>query len=146
MPLILSLLKFAFPNLTYLCYLNLPIFLNCWIADVVLQDMLHDIYRISSVKYDVLSREILALFSTVFCLIFSGACGMEMLQRGGTKLDLFTCFYFVFVTFSTVGFGDVSPNTNLSRLYVILLIIAGICVLPKKVILYDFALYYFIYF
>ncbi|CAD5233254.1 unnamed protein product [Bursaphelenchus xylophilus] len=128
-PLIISI---SFVDLRYL---NLPIYLNCWIADGILQDMIHDYYR-SSVKYDmkVLNREIQALVSTLICLMLTGACGMEALQRGGSsKYDLFTSFYFVVVSFSTVGYGDVKPDTTLSRLYVMLLIIAGICVLPKKV-------------
>lgn len=64
--------------------------------------MLHDIHRISSVHHSVLAREIIALFSTLICLCFTGACGMESLQRAGhQRFDLFTSFYFVVATFST---------------------------------------------
>ncbi|KAI6229963.1 Calcium-activated BK potassium channel alpha subunit [Aphelenchoides fujianensis] len=97
--------------------LNLPIFLNSWIANGLLQDMLHDIHRV-----------------TLICLCFIGACGMESLQRGDdSKFDLFTSLYFVTATLSTVGYGDITPNQWYSRLYVMCLIAAGICVLPKKI-------------
>ncbi|KAI6240715.1 Potassium channel subfamily T member 1 [Aphelenchoides fujianensis] len=143
MPLILSI---YFPILRDL---NLPIFLNSWIANGLLQDMLHDIHRVSPVRHAVLSRELTALFSTLICLCFIGACGMESLQRGDdSKFDLFTSLYFVTATLSTVGYGDASgqlktthslsfvqitPNQWYSRLYVMCLIAAGICVLPKKI-------------
>ncbi|KAK6019774.1 hypothetical protein OSTOST_14582, partial [Ostertagia ostertagi] len=36
-----------------------------------------------------------------------GMCSIEHLQRAGERqFDLFTSFYFVMVTFSTVGYGD----------------------------------------
>ncbi|KAI6192049.1 Calcium-activated BK potassium channel alpha subunit [Aphelenchoides bicaudatus] len=113
--------------------LNVLIFFNCWIANKVLQEMLHDIHRVSNVRQSVLSREIIALCSTLMCLIFTGACGMEVLQRSGQQnFDLFTALYFVVATFSTVGFGDVFADTWISRLWVMLLIIFSICILPKK--------------
>ena len=44
------------------------------------------------------------LFSLLICLIFTGTCGIQHLQRAGERqFDLFTSFYFVMVTFSTVG-------------------------------------------
>ncbi|KAI6209861.1 Calcium-activated BK potassium channel alpha subunit [Aphelenchoides besseyi] len=128
MPLILSIF------VPILRDVNVPIFLNCWIANNLLQDLLHDIHRVSPVRHSNLSREISALFSTLVSLSFIGACGMESLQRGSdNKFNLFTSFYFVTATFSTVGYGDVTPDLWFSRLYVIILIITGICVLPKKI-------------
>lgn len=79
----------------------------------------------------------IALFSTLVCLIFTGACGLEFLQRSADSDDhtfnLFTSLYFVVATFSTVGYGDVFPSWWVGRLYVIILIIWGISVLPKRV-------------
>lgn len=97
----------------------------------------------------VVLRQMIVLFSTLICLVFTGACGMEHLQRAGTrKFDLFTSFYFVMVTFSTVGsleiffsnlykfagYGDWYPDWWLSQLYVVILICVAFIVLPSKVI------------
>lgn len=77
-----------------------PIFLNCWLANGILE--FHDLHRVSQVNTTALSRQMTGLFSTLFCLIFSGACGIEHLQRSGIRrFNLFQGFYFVMVTFST---------------------------------------------
>ena len=41
--------------------------------------------------------------------------------------------YFVVVTMSTVGFGDVYPITELGRLCVVVMIITMLAVIPAKV-------------
>lgn len=73
---------------------------------------------------------------------------MEHLQRAGKRqFDLFTSFYFVIVTFSTVGkvftqkfticnilgYGDWYPDTWLSQLFVVVLICVAFIVLPSKI-------------
>uniref|UniRef100_A0A914C8I7 RCK N-terminal domain-containing protein n=1 Tax=Acrobeloides nanus TaxID=290746 RepID=A0A914C8I7_9BILA len=74
------------------------------------------------------------LFSLLICLIFTGTCGIQHLQRAGEQqFDLFTSFYFVMVTFSTVGYGDCYPDTWMSRLYVVILICVAFGVLPSKI-------------
>ncbi len=40
--------------------------------------------------------------------------------------------YFVIVTVSTVGYGDISPVTNLGRATVIVLIILVLVLVPKQ--------------
>uniref|UniRef100_A0AC34RS35 Potassium channel domain-containing protein n=1 Tax=Panagrolaimus sp. JU765 TaxID=591449 RepID=A0AC34RS35_9BILA len=125
-----------------------PIFLNCWLAHAILEDMLHDLHRVSQVSHSALFRQMIGLFSTLICLIFSGACGMEHLQRSGEKqMDLFTSFYFVMVTFSTVGYGDYHPDWWMSQLYVVILIGVALAILPSKVSFSAMALkVYFLYF
>lgn len=61
-------------------------------------------------------------------------CAIEHLQRGSvTNLTLFEAFYFVMVTLSTVGYGDISPDIWPSQVYVIALIVVAIVILPKQV-------------
>uniref|UniRef100_A0AC35GHA1 Potassium channel domain-containing protein n=1 Tax=Panagrolaimus sp. PS1159 TaxID=55785 RepID=A0AC35GHA1_9BILA len=118
-----------------------PIFLNCWLANGILEDILHDLHRVSQVNTTALSRQMTGLFSTLFCLIFSGACGIEHLQRSGIRrFNLFQGFYFVMVTFSTVGFGDFYPDWWMSQLYVCILIGVAFGVLPSKVSLFLFVI------
>uniref|UniRef100_A0A158Q6W7 Potassium channel subfamily T member 1 n=1 Tax=Elaeophora elaphi TaxID=1147741 RepID=A0A158Q6W7_9BILA len=115
--------------------LYVPIFLNCWLAKSVLQTIMHDSNRIStSVGRSALIRQMVILFSTLLCLVFTGTCGIEHLQRSGERrFDLFTSFYFVMVTFSTVGYGDWYPDTWMSRLFVVVLICIAFAILPKQI-------------
>ncbi|MFH4974553.1 hypothetical protein AB6A40_001262 [Gnathostoma spinigerum] len=114
--------------------LYVPIFLNCWLAMNALQEILSDLNRVSQVGQSALFRQMIVLFSVLICLIFTGACGMEHLQRAGQRhFDLFTSLYFVMVTFSTVGYGDLYPDTWMSRLYVISLICIAFGILPSQV-------------
>ncbi|CAJ0563944.1 unnamed protein product, partial [Mesorhabditis spiculigera] len=110
-----------------------PAFLNCWLAKSELQAMLHDLNRVSIVNQSALSRQMVILFSTLICLLFTGACGFQHLQRCGERQsDLIRSFYFTMVTFSTVGYGDIYPDTWLSQLLVIGLIILMLLMLPQQ--------------
>lgn len=48
-------------------------------------------------------------------------------------MNLLTSFYFCIVTFSTVGFGDVTPKIWPSQLLVVILICVTLVVLPLQV-------------
>jgi len=67
----------------------------------------------SSISFDIIS-----LLATITCIIFTATCGVEHLDRddkGIELLNLFDSFWFVMVTFSTVGYGDLSPENNIAR-------------------------------
>ncbi|RUS88972.1 hypothetical protein EGW08_003219, partial [Elysia chlorotica] len=49
------------------------------------------------------------------------------------KLSMFDSLYFVVVTFSTVGYGDISPDIWLSRLYMLLVICIAFASLPRQI-------------
>lgn len=64
---------------------------------------------------------------------FFSICGIQHLERIGKKLNLFDSLYFCIVTFSTVGFGDVTPETWSSKLFVVAMICVALVVLPIQV-------------
>ncbi|VDO67056.1 unnamed protein product [Heligmosomoides polygyrus] len=71
--------------------LYVPVFLNCWLAKGSLQAMMNDLNRGSFMNQSALFRQLLLLFSVLLCLIFTGMCSIEHLQRAGDRqFDLFT--------------------------------------------------------
>lgn len=66
-------------------------------------------------------------------ICFFSICGIQHLERIGKKLNLFDSLYFCIVTFSTVGFGDVTPETWSSKLFVVAMICVALVVLPIQV-------------
>ncbi|KAG2471341.1 KCNT1 protein, partial [Polypterus senegalus] len=61
---------------------------------------------------------------------FNCICGIQHLERAGNNLTLFDSLYFCIVTFSTVGFGDVTPKIWPSQLLVVIMICVALIVLP----------------
>jgi hypothetical protein len=49
-----------------------------------------------------------------------------------TTIPFFDCFYYIVVTMSTVGYGDIHPTTSYSRVVVILFIITFAVVIPMQ--------------
>ncbi|EGT29914.1 hypothetical protein CAEBREN_31845 [Caenorhabditis brenneri] len=133
-PAFLNIQTFIFqifiPSLTYL---YVPVFLNCWLAKGALQAMMNDLNRTSFISSSALFRQLVLLFSVLACLIFTGMCSIEHLQRArGKRIDLFTSFYFTMVTFSTVGYGDWFPDYWASQLCVVILICVALGLIPKQ--------------
>uniref|UniRef100_A0A674EQH3 Potassium sodium-activated channel subfamily T member 2 n=1 Tax=Salmo trutta TaxID=8032 RepID=A0A674EQH3_SALTR len=110
--------------------LFIPVFLNCWLAKHALENMINDLHRAIQRTQSAIFNQVLILISTLFCLIFTCICGIQHLERAGKNLTLFDSWYFCVVTFSTVGYGDVTPNVWPSKLLVIIMISVALVVLP----------------
>jgi voltage-gated potassium channel len=72
---------------------------------------------------------VFALF-LVLALMIYGVLGAFLLGAGFAPpiTNLQTAFYFTVVTMSTVGFGDIVPQSNAARLFVVSLVILGLTV------------------
>lgn len=83
----------------------------------------------------------LRLFFQFLTLFYVLAAGIQMLEVPGDWLNtqfleqwdpnvwhFFNCLYYVIVTLSTVGYGDISPKTIQGRVYTIFMIVIGIIV------------------
>ncbi|ELK08947.1 Potassium channel subfamily T member 2 [Pteropus alecto] len=90
----------------------------------------NDLHRAIQRTQSAMFNQVLILISTLLCLIFTCICGIQHLERIGKKLNLFDSLYFCIVTFSTVGFGDVTPETWSSKLFVVAMICVALVVLP----------------
>ncbi|XP_066450810.1 potassium channel subfamily T member 2 isoform X3 [Eleutherodactylus coqui] len=111
-------------------YLFVPVFLNCWLAKHALENMINDLHRAIQRTQSAMFNQVLILISTLLCLIFTCICGIQHLERAGNNLTLFDSLYFCIVTFSTVGFGDVTPQIWQSKLLVVIMICVALVVLP----------------
>uniref|UniRef100_A0A7N6BKE1 RCK N-terminal domain-containing protein n=1 Tax=Anabas testudineus TaxID=64144 RepID=A0A7N6BKE1_ANATE len=109
-----------------------PVFLNCWLAKGALENMINDFHRAIQRTHSAMFNQVFILICTLLCLVFTGACGIQHLERAGKNLSLFDSFYFCIVTFSTVGYGDVTPQIWPSKLLVVILICVALVVLPLQ--------------
>ncbi|XP_078082413.1 potassium channel subfamily T member 1 [Mustelus asterias] len=112
--------------------LFIPVFLNCWLAKHALENMINDLHRAIQRTQSAMSNQVSILICTLLCLVFTGTCGIQHLERAGDKLTLFNSLYFCIVTFSTVGFGDVTPQIWPSQLLVVIMICVALVVLPLQ--------------
>lgn len=86
---------------------------------------------ISSEDGMILARILFTLFAIIF--IFAGLIYQVEHQFNpgfGTFVD---AFYFAIVTMTTVGYGDVTPISDLGRLLTTLMILTGIALIPWQV-------------
>lgn len=126
------------PFVVTLCYpplrnLFIPGFLNCWLAKFALENMFNDLHRAMQRSQSALSQRLMILTVTLMCLIFTSVCGFQHSQRAGKDhVDLFASLYFVVVTFSTVGYGDVRPDNWPSQLFMVVMICVALIVLPTQ--------------
>ncbi|XP_017837807.1 potassium channel subfamily T member 2 isoform X5 [Drosophila busckii] len=113
--------------------LFIPIFLNCWLAKRSLENMFNDLHRAMQKSQSALSQQLTILSATLLCLVFTSVCGIQHFQRAGHRhLNLFQSTYYVVVTFSTVGYGDLVPDIWPSQLYMVIMICVALIVLPTQ--------------
>ncbi|KAK7583793.1 hypothetical protein V9T40_004756 [Parthenolecanium corni] len=113
--------------------LFIPVFLNCWLAKKSLENMFNDLHRAMQKSQSALSQQLMILSATLLCLVFTSVCGIQHFQRAGHRhLNLFQAIYYVVVTFSTVGYGDLVPDIWPSQLYMVIMIGVALIVLPTQ--------------
>uniref|UniRef100_UPI00398F1ED1 potassium channel subfamily T member 1 n=1 Tax=Pristiophorus japonicus TaxID=55135 RepID=UPI00398F1ED1 len=112
--------------------LFIPVFLNCWLAKHALENMINDLHRAIQRTQSAMFNQVLILICTLLCLVFTGTCGIQHLERAGDNLSFFKSLYFCIVTFSTVGYGDVTPQIWPSQLLVVIMICVALVVLPLQ--------------
>lgn len=61
-------------------------------------------------------------------------CGIQHIQRGSEEkqLNMFEAIYFVIVTLSTVGYGDISPDIWLGQLFMLMMICVAFAFIPRR--------------
>ena len=68
---------------------------------------------------------------------FISICFIHHFERLGNRMDLFNSYWFTVVTFSTVGYGDITPGHWTGKLFLTIFIIIALVYLPSKVCVYE---------
>ncbi|BFZ21583.1 hypothetical protein BsWGS_24622 [Bradybaena similaris] len=114
-----------------------PTFLNCWLALMSFRRLLND-FHLAKQRFQTmsvtLSQQLWFLIATLCSLVFTTICGIQHIQRGSSErpLNLFEAVYFVIVTLSTVGYGDISPDIWLGQLFMIIMICIAFSFIPRQ--------------
>jgi voltage-gated potassium channel len=80
-----------------------------------------------------LQLQIVRVLFTIFTVMFIWAGFIHYAETGapgGTIRNFGDAFYFAIVTLSTVGFGDITPVTQLGRWFTALMISSGVVLIP----------------
>ena len=83
----------------------------------------------------VISQHLISLGTFFSCLVFTSVCGFQHLQKANLKkyVSIFDALYFIVTTFSTVGYGDITPDTWPSKLFMSIMILIVLTVVPTQV-------------
>ena len=97
------------------------------------------LHRLLSLLHTGIMRQVLALLLIIFCSLFVlTGCVYQLeslpeIEGQGQfteRLSFFEAFYFVIITFTTVGYGDIYPQQIISRLIVAAAVPIMIIIVP----------------
>ncbi|KAL6073081.1 potassium channel, subfamily T, member 2 [Balamuthia mandrillaris] len=90
--------------------------------------------RATTLISSIVTRQILRIAVLMASLIFIGASLIQLVERlaDGFEYDFHVLLYFTVVTFSTVGYGDISPVSDAGKMVMLVLIILAYVLLPYQ--------------
>ena len=90
------------------------------------------LYRLGKSVWNGLKEpEFQGLFTLTILVIFFGAWFYHV-REGWSWLD---SFYFTVVTLTTVGYGDLSPQTAVGKIFTMLYIVLGLSIISSFIVL-----------
>ncbi|KAI8637256.1 hypothetical protein BD408DRAFT_424858 [Parasitella parasitica] len=118
-------------------YLYVPYFIRSWVLLLRIKSVMKIKInlQLTDKPVDPLRTKLINLTSTLIVLLFTGTCAFQYTEVtfGTHNYTILESLYVVMVTLSTVGYGDITPNTQASRIVMMLLIIIALSVLPGLV-------------
>ncbi|KAI8068368.1 hypothetical protein BC940DRAFT_238176 [Gongronella butleri] len=82
---------------------------------------------------DPLKSKLIHLICTLMVLLYNGMSAFQYCEStfAGVNYTILDSLYVVMVTLSTVGYGDITPQTEGSRVVMMAIIVISLCVLPS---------------
>ncbi|KJE92092.1 hypothetical protein CAOG_03117 [Capsaspora owczarzaki ATCC 30864] len=118
-----------------------PTFLRCWCARVATAEIFRAIETTASNADRVLVHRLWLLVISSLCIIFTCTMGVNVIEQHSSadaseQVELFNMYgslWFVFVTFSTIGYGDRVPQSWEGQLFVMFMILAVFVIIPQQI-------------
>ncbi|KAJ3074306.1 potassium channel, sub T, member 2 [Podochytrium sp. JEL0797] len=116
-------------------YVYIPYFLRSIVCIARLQKVLRlrDLTRY--INFSPVAERTIMLSVTLFTIMYIGQCTFQYVEFrfAGRNLNIFSAFYFIVVTLSTVGYGDIAPSCTAGQVVVVLLILTALIFLPNLI-------------
>ena len=112
----------------------IPYFLRAWLITTRLDAILQsDSKIIAKLNITMLTEKLITLMGFLLCILYSSLCFFQFMEQqfGRQYYSTIECLYFVLVSVSTIGYGDISPNTIQSKIVIILMIVVLLAVVPR---------------
>ncbi|KAI8981503.1 hypothetical protein BDB01DRAFT_794345 [Pilobolus umbonatus] len=116
-------------------YLYVPYFLRSWVLLLRIKSVLKIKTNLlmTDKQVDPLKSKLIYLIGTLISLLYNGMSAFQYCEItfGKINYSILDSLYVVMVTLSTVGYGDITPTTEGSRIVMMLLIVISLAVLPS---------------
>jgi len=99
-------------------------------------------YRLLPISKDALIQQAMTVFISFAILVYVSTSIIQFIEDNLDPIpgedtlapfDWYAAFYFIIVTFTTVGYGDISPVTYVGRGVMVCFILLGIAMLPYQI-------------
>jgi len=90
--------------------------------------LLDFILQVIKTKMGMINRQILTIVLTIVLLMYISSGILQLFE----KLEYHDALYFIVVTLSTIGYGDIVPVTLPGKTVVIVLIVVTFMIIPKQ--------------
>ncbi|KAI8981829.1 hypothetical protein BDF20DRAFT_863480 [Mycotypha africana] len=115
-------------------FLYVPYFLRSWVLLLRIKSVLKIKTNLlmTDKPVDPLKSKLVHLIGTLVALLYNGMSAFQYCERtfGNIVYSILDSLYVVMVTLSTVGYGDITPHTEGSRVVMMMLIVISLAVLP----------------
>ncbi|CAO3700020.1 unnamed protein product [Rhizopus stolonifer] len=118
-------------------FLYVPYFLRSWVLLLRIKSVMKIKINLlmADKPVDALKSKLIHLVGTLVVLLYNGLSAFQYCEVtfGNVNYSILDSLYVVMVTLSTVGYGDITPRTEGSRVVMMLLIVISLAVLPSLI-------------
>ncbi|KAJ3216082.1 hypothetical protein HDU67_009962 [Dinochytrium kinnereticum] len=116
--------------------LYIPYYLRAVIAISRMKTVLRLRGATRFLNFSIITEKMILVFTTIAVVIYVALCSFQFAESNFQKdggllnLTLMECFYFIIVTLSTVGYGDITAKTAPGQFVVVMLIFVALSLIP----------------